>query len=418
MSLEDRIRNTGEHFLGTFDSDPGLPQLIEDRLALRMRRHRQRTAVGIGVGAVVVFGGLAVVNADRGSAPPLAATQEQPAEFSAATTAPPPSTEAVQPSPGTDAATTDPATSEPATIRTLATVAEPSTAPPAAAPTVVPPMADDAPMLYTAAPGTGISQIDLSTGRSELGVKGSLAASTPARADVASSYVLARSAPDTERDRCGQFPLGGPGTETEGSQLPAFAAALVISDDGTRGFVESASCPEPGTLAGGPLVDPGDTTIAGFSPGDPTAPLTEILRGSSLLEASADGRFVLTGSSDGLEVTDTTTGTTAAIGTGCTSFRSDPATGFLVGADGFAALAWCDGDPAVLAGRLDSITTSWLSTCGEESVLAVRDANPAEPSTNWFAVHDPVAATAWIVSEHGVSPPIPVGAEVAWHLVS
>ena len=400
MSLEDRIKHTGEHFLGSFDTDPALPRLIEERFALRMRRRRQRAAAGLGVGAVVVFGGLAVVNGQRGTAPPVAAPTDAPAEV----TLVPTTAEPV-------AATSTAPTSMLGVTTTMAAVAE--TAPPSTPPpTVVAPIADGAPMLYTASSGGSVVQIDLSTGGAsdvtEAALKSVVA---PISAAVAASYVLAKD--DAQRDRCGQGALTGP---AGGTPLPPYATSIEISDDGSRGFVEYLTCPEPGALADGPPVDGGATVVASFSPTDPAVPLTPIDGVPSLLEVSADGRFLISRSGDELLVTDTIDGGTTSIVDGCSSFRADPATGFLLGPDGFVALAWCDGEPAVLAGPIGAVEQVRTPGCGTEADLAVRDDASPDLASGWFAVHDHAARTAWVVGPHGVSAPIPVGDEIAWYL--
>ena len=58
MSLEDRIKHTGEHLLGSLEYDPERSDRITERIVVRARQRRQRAAAGLGAGVVVVIGGL------------------------------------------------------------------------------------------------------------------------------------------------------------------------------------------------------------------------------------------------------------------------------------------------------------------------------------------------------------------------
>ncbi len=408
MTLEDRIRDTGEHLLGSLEHRPDLPQRIHQRVEHRAHQRRQRAAAGLGAGVVVVLGGLVVLNVDRdGTSPGLAAPPSTPSISSmiASTTA------VLAPT------TTLPASSSYEPVTTLA----PATTPVEAAPaTVVVPLGDGAPTLYTATLDRSEQWgIDLASGL-PAGVDRSATPTSSASLSPASgsTFELDRADP-TAQDRCGQDPIVATvaGGETI-TGFPTHAAEMTLSRDGSTGLIRYASCPEAGTLAvDGPPSQAAEWQLAWFRTDDPAAVLN--LLSGSWGELSDDGRYILLEDSSRAPagIVDTGSGTSMPLlPDGCESPRKDPDTGYLIGTDGSAALAWCDGHVSLVAGPIGAATVvRSLDGCGENSSLSVLDPTIGSFEQNWFAVTDNDAKRAWVVGGEVTSEAIPVADLVAWH---
>lgn len=393
MTLEDRIHTTGEHYLGSFDPAPDLADRIERRVVVRMRRRRQRAAAGLGVGAVVVMGGLVVANTERPgpTAPVAGPTQVTPALVTLAGDDPPTTTVAL----GTTAA---PVTTPPTIASTTTQFAV------AVTDTVVAPMGADAPPLFLAAE-SGTVRVELRDGTVAAEPTATVGGWAEPASAAAAGYVLDTAADGTRRDRCGQFPLTVSGVDRASGSVavPEFAFDLWLSADGTRGVIRSTVCPEPGTYADGPV---GSVPAAGyvtFTPGDPAAAPVAVELPAPPAELSSDGRFALVEHDAGVEVVDLITGEVfPALPADCTALGTDPGTGYLVGADGIAALARCGGDVALVAGRVGAAEIrETFDGCGDTAALAVRSGD-LDPASNWYAVFDPSLHRAWVVGPDGM----------------
>lgn len=411
MTLEDRIRDTGEHLLGSLEHRPDLPQRIHQRVEHRAHQRRQRAAAGLGAGVVVVLGGLVVLNVDRdGTSPGLAASPSTPSISSmiASTTA------VLAPT------TTLPATSSYEPVTTLA----PATTPVAAAPaTVVVPLGDGAPTLYTATVDRSEQWgIDLASGL-PAGVDLSATPTGPASLSPASgaTFELDRSDPAAQ-DRCGQDPVVA--TVASGETItgfPTHAAEMTLSRDGSTGLIRYAPCPEAGTLAvDGPPSQAVEWQLAWFRTDDPTAALNALA--GHWGEPGDDGRYILLedDSAAPLGIVDTRSDGSLPLlpllPDGCESPGKDLDAGYLIGTDGSAALAWCDGHVSLVAGPIGAATVvRSLDGCGENSSLSVLDPTIGSFEQNWFAVTDNDAKRAWVVGGEVTSEAIPVADLVAWH---
>jgi len=400
--LEDRIKNTGEHFLGTFDPTPDLQERIAERVELRARQRRQRAATGLGAGVVVVLGGLVVLNvrAESGPGASASAPNTRPAIESFLTS----TTVAVV---GSIVATAAPqvATTFSRPQHTSAPAPTTSSAPS----TVVPPMSPDAPTLFTddGGAGTGMMRsIDLSSG---------VAADAPLALPEEISSRRTTSASGLRYDlrpaaEAG-MPCGGPGlvvtnggTDTA-TALPTEVTDFELSDDGRVGLLAYPDCPAGATAPVGML-------HGRFDPDHPEQGVTPIDL-PDLGELNADGHYLAVGTDASFGVVDLHTGADVALPPGCGSVRPDPSTGYFVGPDEFAALGVCDGATSLLGGPIEAITiVRQLPGCSQNAALKVRTTDA--PSADWFAVLDVDRRQAWVVGPDAVSEAFDVGDKIWW----
>lgn len=398
MSLEDRIKHTGEHLLGSLEYDPERSDRITERIVVRARQRRQRAAAGLGAGVVVVIGGLIVLSVERAPSPgPVAAAPEQPivtlAEMVTTSVA---------------ATLTVPATTA---VRSKDSVVPTSSAEPADQ-TVVAPISDDAPLLFTAMHDGRTQAIDLADGTAHEVTDASASGpgeESPIRRATDSSGSFRFDLSADPIDVCGQRALAvtdGTGAPVDVA-LPPAASDLLVSDDGSVGLLHVADCADPANVV---------WHLVQFAAADPTAAPIEVPDGDWPTELSADGQFAIVGDDDGVSIVALPGGELLwSTDANCGDLRADAATGFLIGTAGFAALANCEGHERLIVAELPSPPVSIpIEGCAALAVLDILDRDGSVATDNWMTVHDVTAGKAWVVSDHGVTEAIDVGAKVWW----
>lgn len=409
MNLEDRIHDTGEHFLGRFEPAGDLPARISERVVADTRKRRQHAAIGLGAGVAAVIGGLITLNLARPSGnPPLSAGG------SAGPTRTPVSSATLLSAPPTTLAAAAPVTSALQIETTLhAAASTPRNEPPPTPPALGEGRSAelDTPLLYTSSPdGASAATIDPVTGAVTGAVLAGGTAAGSSRAARGSlpiaGYVYSWS--DEPVDDCAQHALqvtSGTG-EADAGSLPDAGSQLAVDADGDVGVLLSSPCTT------------GDDAVLVllFDPRDPEASPHELASVSAtdlpaFVDVSADGSVAVLVTSRGATAFDLPRGTAAdPLPGGCVSPVIDADHGWFVHDRIGISLAECDDVVTVLAGEPGAMEAlARLPECTAPALLALDSSMRADPTSGWFAVADTDHHLAWVISGPLVFGPWEVG---------